>query len=316
MAILLALLGTVVAIGLSAIANQAAATTKVADYERTTRMAMQVKFRSGDFNGWQTAYAFDVSRGVPDAAADTAGARKSFLASVAAFRSEVAALREGRLSAEERSHLDRMEAAFGEFMTLDQRIVEDYRSGDRERLARADGLVAVDEIKIFNTIAAEVDALTAGIDADAAAATRDADAASDRASAVMVLVGILTVVVGALLAFVLIRSIIRPLGTLNERLAEIADGDGDLTQRLEEAGRDEITVAAGGFNRFAGRMQELVAAVAAKAREVSSAADELSAVSTQLAGAPSRPARRPAWSAPAPRRCRRSSRRSPPRPSR
>jgi len=284
MTVLLVLLGAVVAIGLSAIAGQARATATVADYERTTRLAMQVKFRSGDFNGWQTAYAFDVSRGVTGAAEDSADARASFLASATAFRAELAELRSGRLTDEERAHADRIEAAFAEFMTLDREIVEDYRSGAPARLARADKLVAVDEIKIFNGIAAEVDALVAAVNADAAAAARDAEAASDRAATVMVIVGVLTVLIGALLAYVLIRSIIRPLGTLNHRLAEIADGDGDLTQRIADTGHDEIAEAAGGFNRFAGRMQQLVAAVAAKARDVSAAAGELSAVSTQLAG--------------------------------
>ncbi|MGA5302801.1 methyl-accepting chemotaxis protein [Nucisporomicrobium flavum] len=284
MGILLTLLGAVVVIGLSAIANQARATGTVADYQRTTRLAMQVKFRSGDFNGWQTAYAFDVSRGVTGAADDTAEARRSFLASATAFRTELAALRGGRLSAAERRYADRIETAFQQFMDLDKQIVENYRSGVAGQLARADQLVAVDEIKIFNGIAADVDTLVASVDADAAAATRDADAASDNASAVMVVVGVLTVLIGALMAAVLIRSIIRPLRTLNTRLAEIADGDGDLTQRIADTGRDEITRAAGGFNRFADRMQQLVAAVAAKAREVSVAAAELSVVSTQLAG--------------------------------
>jgi methyl-accepting chemotaxis protein len=37
---------------------------------------MQVKSRSADFNGWQTAYAFDVLRGVLNAATTRDGAKE------------------------------------------------------------------------------------------------------------------------------------------------------------------------------------------------------------------------------------------------
>ena len=284
MVILLALLVVVVAVGLSAIAGQARAGTTVTGYARAAQLAGQVKFRSADFNGWQTAYAFDIVRGVAGATEDTAEARSAFLGSAAAFRTELGALRGARITGAEAAYLDRITRHFDEFTALDRTIVEAYRSGGATRIARANELVAVDEIRIFNEIAADVDALTASIDARAAAATRDATAAADRSSLVMAVAGVLTVLLGAVLAFVLIRSIVRPLGALNHRLAEIADGDGDLTQRISDDGRDEVSVAAAGFNRFAARMQELVAAVAAGARRVSDAADDLGTVSTELAG--------------------------------
>ena len=52
--------------------------------------AQQVKFRSADVNGWQTAYAFDIVRGAAGATADTAGSRAAFLASMRAFDTELA----------------------------------------------------------------------------------------------------------------------------------------------------------------------------------------------------------------------------------
>ena len=48
-------------------------------------------------------------------------------------------------------------------MQLGQEIVDNYRSGTPDRVTRADDLVAVDEIKIFNGIAAEVDALVTAV---------------------------------------------------------------------------------------------------------------------------------------------------------
>ena len=284
MSILLMLLVVVVSVGLSAIADQATATATLARYAHTTQLAKQIKFRSADFNGWQTAYAFDVVRGVKGATDDDADARGAFLASAAAFRTELQALRGDRVTTAEAGYLDGIVTHFDDFLTLDGTIVRAYRSGVASQVAYADKLVAVDEIETFRQIATNVDALTASVDARAATAMSLASAASRRSSLVMIAAGALTALLGAALAYALIRSIIRPLRTLNHRLTEIADGDGDLTQRIEDSGRDEITEAGGGFNRFAERMQHLVAAVAAAARQVSAAADQLSVVSTQLAG--------------------------------
>ena len=283
MLLLMMLLLAVVAIGLVAIADQAQAGDALAARARAVQLAKQVKFRSADFNGWQTAYAFDMVRGVPGAAEDTAEGRSAFLASAQMFRNELDSVRAAGLTPEEDTLVATINTNFDSFMALDQNIVADYRSGSATRIARANVLVAVDEIKIFNQIAGDVDALTTSIDAEASASTKAAAASSSRSSTIMIVVGVITVLLGAALAFTLIRSIIRPLSTLNNRLAQIADGDGDLTQRIVDGSRDEIGQAAGGFNRFADRMQQLVVAVSAGARQVSEAAEELNTVSTQLA---------------------------------
>jgi methyl-accepting chemotaxis protein len=52
---------------------------------------MQVKFRSADFNGWQTAYALDMVLG-NEAATEEGGSRPAFLAAADAFKKELDAL--------------------------------------------------------------------------------------------------------------------------------------------------------------------------------------------------------------------------------
>jgi methyl-accepting chemotaxis protein len=284
MTLLLALLVGIVAVGASAIAVQRRSTVTVSDYKTTTRLAMQVKFRSADFNGWQTAYAFDVARGIPDAADDSSASRASFLASAKLFRVELAALgRAARITSAERRTLTGTATLFDRFMTLDQQVADGYRSARPADVAAAHALVAGDEIAIFTDIAGAVDNLVSAVDASSARAVADALSASRRATFLIIMAGCLAVVLGALLSMALIRSIVRPLAALNQRLAQIADGDGDLTQRIDDTAGDEVGRAAGGFNRFADRMQRLVAEVAASAVQVSAAADEMEATSAQLA---------------------------------
>ncbi|GAB3467397.1 CHASE3 domain-containing protein [Kineococcus endophyticus] len=85
-----------------------------------------------------------------------------------------------------------------------------------------------------------------------------------------------------LVAFVVIgllvtRSVLTPLRALNSRLADIADGDGDLTQRLAEDRRDEFADTAAGFNRFVVKVQETV-------RETAQAADAVTTATQGLHG--------------------------------
>ncbi|QCF27116.1 methyl-accepting chemotaxis protein [Hydrocarboniclastica marina] len=53
-------------------------------------------------------------------------------------------------------------------------------------------------------------------------------------------------------------SILRPLGKTLSALQDISNGEGDLRQRLDEGGNDELSSLAVAFNRFTGRMSEMV----------------------------------------------------------
>jgi methyl-accepting chemotaxis protein len=283
-AVLLILLVGVLLVGLQALSDQRRATGTITDAKTITRLAMQVKFRAAEFNGWQTAYAFDVARGVGDAAKDPGSSRMVFLESAEKFRAELKQLGDSGLNDSERRSFTDASAQFDQLMELDGRLVAVYRTGDPARIAAGHTLVVDDKPRIFDQIETDVDNLVASIDSDSELSVKAAEADSARASTVMVGAGGVAVLLGVLLSWLLIRSITRPLAALNARLAEIADGDGDLTQRIADASRDEVGQAAGGFNRFADRMQGLVAEVAASARRVADSAEELSAVSAELAG--------------------------------
>ncbi|SFX07375.1 methyl-accepting chemotaxis protein [Marinospirillum alkaliphilum] len=87
----------------------------------------------------------------------------------------------------------------------------------------------------------------------------------------------------AVLILLVASSIKRPLHDMLVRMREIADGDGDLTHRLPLEGRDEIMHINRAFNRFIGKIQELVKEAHQSSLSVSAAAEELSAVTQQSA---------------------------------
>ncbi|MGL6070612.1 methyl-accepting chemotaxis protein, partial [Craterilacuibacter sp.] len=86
-----------------------------------------------------------------------------------------------------------------------------------------------------------------------------------------------------LLIFLFIRRFVsRPLTAMSQGLAELAQGDGDLSRRLPVASRDEIGVASYRFNQLLETISTLVRDVSRSAREVSAAAHTLTANAQHL----------------------------------
>jgi methyl-accepting chemotaxis protein len=87
-----------------------------------------------------------------------------------------------------------------------------------------------------------------------------------------------------LLAWLLARSILRPLSALTRRLEEIADGEGDLTRRVDESRRDEFGVLGATFNRFVAKLAVIVAQIGDQANSLAAASEQLSSGTRHIAG--------------------------------
>lgn len=93
--------------------------------------------------------------------------------------------------------------------------------------------------------------------------------------------GVVATLLALVIAGLAARQIVKPLKLLAERLAEIADGDGDLTQRIQLKNRDEIGVLAGRFNRFLDKLQPIMANVINSVEEAEHTAKEAARVAVQ-----------------------------------
>ncbi|MEI7431955.1 MAG: methyl-accepting chemotaxis protein, partial [Betaproteobacteria bacterium] len=93
--------------------------------------------------------------------------------------------------------------------------------------------------------------------------------------------------VSVLLLFVIYKFtrhfVTRPLDNLSNSLSEIARGEGDLTQRLEVRGNDEIGQTANSFNKMMENFCILIQQVRDSAVEVSSQSKELSSSAQRVA---------------------------------
>lgn len=101
-----------------------------------------------------------------------------------------------------------------------------------------------------------------------------------------VLIGLVTAagstILGILIAVLTAHHITRSINEASSMLANIAQGDGDLTRRLEIATKDEIGEMAGWFNLFIEKLQKMIGEIASESKFVESAISELSAISGQM----------------------------------
>ncbi len=81
---------------------------------------------------------------------------------------------------------------------------------------------------------------------------------------------------------IILLSIVNPIKQIIKRFKDIAEGEGDLTKRLDENGRDELSALSHWFNLFIEHIQDLVKKLTENVSGVSDSSDELSKTSNQI----------------------------------
>jgi methyl-accepting chemotaxis protein len=95
---------------------------------------------------------------------------------------------------------------------------------------------------------------------------------------------LVTAIVGPLLAWLLSKQIVRPIHRTIDTLKDIAQGEGDLTQRIDENRKDELGELGHWFNHFISNIQNVIRQAVNTTNDVATAAHEIAATSQQMAG--------------------------------
>ncbi len=103
------------------------------------------------------------------------------------------------------------------------------------------------------------------------------DATTSIIGALLVL-GLIVGVGGAVLITMLIS---RPLKATVDAMTDIAEGEGDLTRRLEVVGKDEIAQLSLAFNKFVDKIQTTIKQVANSTSQLAAASEQMSVVSNE-----------------------------------
>ena len=116
-------------------------------------------------------------------------------------------------------------------------------------------------------------------------ATQDADeflAASKTIRNLIFLITVVSVAVTGVLVTLATIAIVKPINNAVEGLKDIAEGEGDLTMRLNVTSKDEVGEMAHWFNVFIEKLQGIIKQIADNASSVGASSEQLSSISSQL----------------------------------
>jgi len=83
------------------------------------------------------------------------------------------------------------------------------------------------------------------------------------------------IVLGILVALIIIRIVTVPLNMTMRALQEVAQGDGDLTRRINVKSKDELGMLADAFNQFSIKLQGIVSEISLCSNQLTESSDQM-----------------------------------------
>ncbi|MBV8561791.1 MAG: HAMP domain-containing protein, partial [Actinobacteria bacterium] len=232
---LLAVVGLVAIWGSS---SQGGAAQKLAAAATSATLAEELKFQSADMNGWQTAYAFDIARGLKGARADSAPSRVAFLRSQAALGALIQKVQPFVNDAVEQQAVAAIQQHANAFATVDKQVWQGYKSGKKASDLAANDLVLGAEVRNYQGISAGVATLVQHEEALKSAAASNVATTQSLVMTLMVVMIVVGVLLAGAIGFLFSRSLVRRVQRVRDGAERVAAGD--LTVEVEDNSEDEI----------------------------------------------------------------------------
>lgn len=96
---------------------------------------------------------------------------------------------------------------------------------------------------------------------------------------ITIIIGVLSVLIAAVIAYGTVLAIIRPLHKVNEMLNVVSTGD--LTRKLDDSSQDEFGDLAKNCNNLIDSLKSLITGISSRAAQLAAAAEQTSAVTAQ-----------------------------------
>lgn len=97
-----------------------------------------------------------------------------------------------------------------------------------------------------------------------------------------VIITVIFIVVGAIISYLLNRRSLNPITDINNKIEELVNNEGDLTQRLSINSKDEVGTLANSFNSLLDSLQDLLVQISHKGDVVSENATTLSVSAEEM----------------------------------
>ncbi len=151
--------------------------------------------------------------------------------------------------------------------------------GISPEMRELDGKIDVQVAKVED----KMDQIVASLEKEMKASDEEFDANVRKAITEGLVIGLIGILLQAGLAGWLIKQVLKPITAMVTLLKDVAEGEGDLTKRLDTSSKDEIAEASSWFNQFIEKIQVIISQVANNSTQLASAATQLHATSEQIA---------------------------------
>jgi methyl-accepting chemotaxis protein len=280
-AVVLALLLGVAAVAFATIVNQRESAEQVRRLEVATRQAEEIKTHAATLNGWQTGFINDIYRlGAARALGGDSVAYKAWQQERDKFQQFLTGLPADVFTGAEQDMLERIDGELTNYVKVNDKLVGMYKPGTTQALWNADQVAMYDSWNSYYRIMVAAQQLAASVDKHSVTAVNDSAASATRAQWVIGIATGLALLLGAISAFVVTRSIVRPVGVARDALRRVADRD--LTVEPADHGRDEIAQMSAALGQAVSAVRVVVSDVGAQADALARTAAELDSVSGAL----------------------------------
>ncbi|MBO3737399.1 methyl-accepting chemotaxis protein [Actinoplanes flavus] len=280
-AAVLALLLGVATVAFVTIVDQRESAEQVRRLEVATRQAEEIKTHAATLNGWQAGFINDIYRlGAARALGGDSVAYKAWQQERDTFQQFLEDVPAGVFTGAEQEMLNQVTTELANYVQVNDKLVETYQPGTTQALWNADQIAMYDSWNSYYRIMVAAQQLAASVDQHSVDAVNDSAADATRAEWVIGIATALALVLGGISAFVVTRSIVRPVGVARDALRQVAERD--LTVEPADEGRDEIAQMSAALAQAVSAVRVVISDVADQSHTLARTAADLDAVSGAL----------------------------------
>ncbi len=174
--------------------------------------------------------------------------------------------------------MDDIEARWDRVMAARLGVFEQVNAGNIER---AQQILVREEHPDWQQIRKDIQALIATAKEREVARTKAAESHVFDVRAETIFFGAVALGLGIFLLALVVTAFTHRMHDVIHAMADIAEGEGDLTRRLPVTGNDEFAQLSRGFNRFVERIHNLVREITDSTGQLASSAEQMSMITRQ-----------------------------------
>jgi methyl-accepting chemotaxis protein len=135
----------------------------------------------------------------------------------------------------------------------------------------------------LQAVQVEVGGIQSELETEAGKKAEAVNTSLSRMSTVSVTLFVIAAVLAVTIGLLITRSVVGPVRRIVDSLKDIAEGEGDLTQRVDQDRNDELGELGQWFNTFVIKVHGIISDISSGAREVAGASTQIAAASEEMA---------------------------------